>query len=77
MITKEAADAPSLLPALARQDPQPQGSYVAPNLQAYSGLKSPGNTLNGCFIYVFRVMPATKKGLTVDIFYGLEDINPI
>lgn len=40
----------SVLPALARQDPQPQGSYVAPSLQTHSGLKSSGNTLNYCFI---------------------------
>ena len=40
----------SVLPALARQDPQPQGSYVAPSLQTYSGPKFPGNTLNCCSI---------------------------
>lgn len=40
----------SVLPALARQDPQPQGSYVAPSLQIYSGLKASGNTLNCCCI---------------------------
>ncbi len=39
-----------VLPALARQDPQPQGSYVAPSRQIYSELKSPVNTLNYCFI---------------------------
>src|SRR3989344_5901062 len=59
-----------VLPALARQDPQPQGSYVAPSRQIYSELKSPVNTLNYCFIYGFRVAPVIKKGLTADIFYG-------
>lgn len=40
----------SVLPALARQDPQPRGSYVAPSPQTYIKLKSSGNTLNCCFI---------------------------
>lgn len=40
----------SVLPALVRQDPQPQGSYVAPSLQIFGGLKSPENTLNYCFV---------------------------
>ena len=40
----------SVLPSVARQDPQPQGSYVAPSPQTYSKRKSPGNTLNCCFI---------------------------
>lgn len=51
----------SMLPALARQDPQPQGSYVAPSLQTYSRLKSPGNALSCYFIYGFRVAPDIKK----------------
>lgn len=38
------------LPALARRDPQPQDSYVAPSPQSNSGSKSPGNTLNYCFV---------------------------
>lgn len=40
----------SVLPAQARQDPQPQDSYVAPSLQIYSGLKSQENNLNYCCI---------------------------
>jgi len=63
---------PSVLPALTRQNPQPQGPYVAPSPQNYSGLKPSGTTLTCCFIYVFRVVPTIKKGLTADIFYGID-----
>ncbi len=40
----------SVLSALVRRGPQPQGSYVAPSPQNYSGLTSPENHLNYCFV---------------------------